>query len=204
GLVARHPARIDDARSSHGTIAGALRLLGVSVSLDPPRRSLRRTRRRLNPVALPATLVMATLVAAFLGVLWLWDRAAEGAGTDREPASAPTETTLAQPQGAAASPEPLPDAEFTIGAAGDVIPHPTVVRYATTPQGYDCVPLLEATRAWSEGVDVAICNLETPLIPAEEEPSGFPLFGAPEAFAHDLAELGWNGCSTANNHTLDR
>src|SRR5699024_7616796 len=43
-----------------------------------------------------------------------------------------------------------------------------------------------------------------PLSMPGETPSGYPLFGAPEQIVGNLAGLGWDGCATATNHTLDR
>lgn len=104
------------------------------------------------------------------------------------------------------TPEPDPDpAVFTIGAVGDVLPHDTPIRMAHLGgEDYDFTPLLEATRAWSEGVDIAICNMEVPLALPGELPAGYPLFAAPPPLVGNLAGLGWDGCSTASNHTLDR
>lgn len=157
--------------------------------------------------------MLVALVVLLTGAsaLWAWT----GAGGPGDPAPTPvssptgtlspgTDPEVDPAPDPSPTPEPLPDAEFTIGAVGDVIPHDTVVRNARTADGYDFTRLLQPTRAWSEGVDLALCNLETPLLPPDQEPSGYPLFGAPEELAHDLADLGWDGCSTANNHTLDR
>ncbi|MPV49563.1 CapA family protein [Pseudactinotalea sp. HY160] len=113
-----------------------------------------------------------------------------------EGASSPTETP---------SPTPAPDAVFTIGAVGDVLPHDTPIRVAHTGgDDYDFTPMLEATREWSEGVDLALCNMEVPLSMPGERPSGYPLFGAPMQIVANLAGLGWDGCATATNHTIDR
>ena len=43
-----------------------------------------------------------------------------------------------------------------------------------------------------------------PIAPAGTAPSGFPMFGAPARIAADLRASGWDGCSTASNHSLDR
>ncbi|UFU04190.1 CapA family protein [Ruania suaedae] len=115
-----------------------------------------------------------------------------------EPAD-PTENGTPEPTA-----EPAEDAEFTIGAAGDVLPHDTPIREARTGEGYDFTPMLEATREWSTGVDLALCNMEVPLALPGEEPTGYPLFGAPGELPANLADLGWDGCSTGTNHSLDR
>lgn len=54
------------------------------------------------------------------------------------------------------------------------------------------------------GVDLAICHLETPLSPDNVDLSGYPVFNAPGDLAIALAEVGYDGCSTASNHSLDK
>lgn len=102
------------------------------------------------------------------------------------------------------SPTPAPDAVFTIVAGGDVLPHDTVIRNARTGSGYDFVPLMAPVQDWIAGGDIAICNLEVPLATPGTAPSGYPMFGAPTELAANLATLGWDGCATGTNHTLDR
>ena len=53
-------------------------------------------------------------------------------------------------------------------------------------------------------VDLAICHLETPIVPADEELSTFPFFGVPIEITDALAYAGFDRCSTASNHAMDR
>ena len=53
-------------------------------------------------------------------------------------------------------------------------------------------------------VDLAICHLETPIAPPDEELSTFPFFGVPSEITDALAYAGYDRCSTASNHTMDR
>ena len=101
-------------------------------------------------------------------------------------------------------PAPLPDAEFTIVAAGDVLPHVPVLRSAGSGDGYDFSPLLAALDPWIAGADLALCHFEVPVAPAGVAPSGYPLFGTVAQLVEDLAGQGWDGCSTASNHSVDR
>ena len=55
-----------------------------------------------------------------------------------------------------------------------------------------------------QGADLAICHLETPISHDNKELSGYPIFNAPKELASDLASVGYNGCSTASNHSLDK
>jgi len=101
------------------------------------------------------------------------------------------------------SPTPRP-AEFTLLAAGDLLTHNPVVRSAGGPQDADFTPLLAGLDAWVQGADLALCHLEVPVAPKGTDPSGYPLFGAPPGLVRDLDEQGWDGCSTASNHSVDR
>lgn len=157
---------------------------------------------------LPAALTAVAIVAVVTVVLFItrpWDPGA-AADPTQAPSATATETSGAPTTG----PSPTPsgpeqtEATFTIGAAGDVLPHDTPIREARTADGYDFTPMLEATRAWSEGVDLALCNMEVPLSLPDEEPTGYPLFGAPDQLPQNLVDLGWDGCSTGTNHSLDR
>ena len=55
-----------------------------------------------------------------------------------------------------------------------------------------------------QGADLAICHLETPISADNKELSGYPIFNAPKELANDLASVGYDGCSTASNHSLDK
>lgn len=119
----------------------------------------------------------------------------ETLGPNARPAPSPT---------ASAPPAPEPDATFTVVAAGDVLPHMPVLRSARAADGYDFGPLLAGLGPWVQGADLALCHLEVPVAPGGQQPSGYPVFGAPAQVVTGLAEQGWDGCSTASNHSVDR
>jgi poly-gamma-glutamate synthesis protein (capsule biosynthesis protein) len=52
--------------------------------------------------------------------------------------------------------------------------------------------------------DLAICHMETPIAPTPADVSGYPLFGAPAELAGAVHATGYDGCSTASNHSLDK
>lgn len=124
------------------------------------------------------------------------------------------QTSTAPDRAATASPEPTPtptptpipdpDADFTIVAAGDVLPHLPVLSDARVAGGYDFGPLLAPLNPWVQGADLALCHMEVPITPAGTAPSGYPLFGTPPEIAAGLKAQGWDGCSTASNHSVDR
>lgn len=115
------------------------------------------------------------------------------AGGSRTPDPRPTPTAT-----------PAAPARFTVVAGGDVLPHTAVIESAATATGYDFRPLLDPLAPWVAGADLALCHLEVPIAPAGTAPTGYPSFGAPRELADALAATGWDGCSTASNHALDR
>ena len=111
------------------------------------------------------------------------------------PDSSPAPTT---------TPTPDPDAQFSIVAAGDVLPHLPVLASARTADGYDFGPVLGPMDPWVQGADLALCHLEVAVTPPGTAPSGYPLFGTPPQIAGALRDQGWDGFSTASNHSVDR
>lgn len=70
--------------------------------------------------------------------------------------------------------------------------------------GYDFRPMFDDIRSLVSRADLAVCHLETPVVPRGEALSTFPLFGVPREIIPALADAGFDRCSTASNHTLDR
>jgi poly-gamma-glutamate synthesis protein (capsule biosynthesis protein) len=113
-------------------------------------------------------------------------------------------STTDSPRPPAASPSPTPqDIELTLLAAGDVLTHKAVNESATGADGIDYSPLLSGIDPWVAGADLALCHLEVPVAPPGVAPSGYPVFRAPAEIVRDLGEQGWDGCSTASNHSAD-
>ncbi len=102
------------------------------------------------------------------------------------------------------TPTPPPDAVFTLVAAGDVLTHQSVNISARASGAYDFTPLFAPVQPFIAGADLALCHMEVPVAPAGSSPSGFPMFGAPPEIVPALAASGWDGCSTASNHSVDR
>ena len=96
---------------------------------------------------------------------------------------------------------------FTIAVSGDVLPHTPVVEAARAYGGgvvHDFRPMFRRLRPLVAGVDVGICHLETPVAPPGEPLTSFPQYGVPSQIADGIASAGYDRCSTASNHTLDR
>jgi len=151
---------------------------------------------------LAAAVVALAVLGATVVALRPWAADGDAAQAADVPAAPPAE--VEESPTPTPTPTPEPDAVFTIVAGGDVLPHDTVVRHARETGVVDFVPLMAPVQPWIAGGDLAICNMEVPLAPPGTQPSGYPMFGAPTELAANLETLGWDGCSTGSNHTLDR
>ncbi|GIH09879.1 poly-gamma-glutamate biosynthesis protein [Rhizocola hellebori] len=98
----------------------------------------------------------------------------------------------------AASP---PVTEFTVVASGDFISQPELSEQATAEGGF--AKILGALKPMVSTADLAICHLETPLAAPGDPWTGYPTFNAPPSLVDTAADLGYDTCSTASNHTLD-
>ncbi|MFC6091865.1 CapA family protein [Saccharothrix lopnurensis] len=107
----------------------------------------------------------------------------------------PTPTTTSS-----AAPEPP---SFTLAAGGDILIHPALTEQADRDGARDFVPLLDGLRR-AVDADVSFCHLETPLSAPGAPTYGYPAFSAPPEVAAALKDIGYDSCSTASNHTLDR
>ncbi|MFE1326218.1 CapA family protein [Streptomyces sp. NPDC058735] len=94
---------------------------------------------------------------------------------------------------------------FTLVASGDVLPHRTIIdraRFDAGGTGYDFRPMLSGIRPVVSRADIALCHMET-VYGANGDYTGYPTFKSPPEIARALAHTGYDGCSTASNHTLD-
>lgn len=104
-----------------------------------------------------------------------------------------------------ASPTPAFDPfEITVVAGGDVLLHPTVWEAARQANGsLDFSRQFAGITPFVSGADLALCGFESQVVPAGNKPSGYPRFGAPPEIVPALKAAGFDGCSIANNHSLD-
>ena len=160
-------------------------------------------------------IIAATVVAAAVGIagaLAYVDSRPDAVGT-----AAPNSPTASATAGGPTAPngsdlpvvappvKTVPTVTFSLVAVGDVLPHQPVLDSAkVSGGGYNFVPLMKPTEPFIKGADIALCHMEVPVAPDGTKPSGYPQFGAPAKLVTDLATLGWDGCSTASNHTVDR
>lgn len=117
------------------------------------------------------------------------------------PLATTTTTTAAEP--------PVVTMAFT----GDFLWHSPLWRQAERnavgdghPYGtYDFRPMLAEIAPYVAAVDLAVCHLETPIAPEGEAFSTYPDgYGVPAATIEAIAAAGFDRCSTASNHTIDR
>jgi hypothetical protein len=161
----------------------------------------RRTR-----ILLAAGVVL--VLVAVLGVVAARDHPANTASV----AAAPS-TATSMPGGAGddttavdATPD-HPLRTFTFAATGDFLLHTPVQRKAAEyagGNGYSFAPMLAQTSPIISGDDLAICHMETPVSADDTALTGYPVFNVPHEITTDAKAAGWDGCSTASNHSIDR
>jgi poly-gamma-glutamate synthesis protein (capsule biosynthesis protein) len=94
--------------------------------------------------------------------------------------------------------------------SGDVLIHPPLWEQAAADakaegkSGYDFRPMYASVAPVTRGVDLAVCEMETPLAPPEGPFVGWPNFNAPPQVLGALKGAGYDSCTTASNHTLDQ
>lgn len=105
-----------------------------------------------------------------------------------------------------ATPEPPPTK--TLAFSGEVLSHGPVIdqaaAYGSARWPYDYRPMFAEVKPLFETVDLAVCHLETPISPDNTALAGYPIFNAPRELAEGLAAAGYDACSTASNHSMDR
>nr|WP_282921913.1 CapA family protein [Mobiluncus sp. Marseille-Q7826] len=117
----------------------------------------------------------------------------------------PTKPSLlnVKPQPTATQPSEI---TFTVAATGDALTHdalmPDVSRDAAGNTHF--TNLMAGIKPFLEGADLAICHQEIAFAPGGAPYQGFPNFAMPTGWAQDMKDLGYDGCSTASNHTTDQ
>ena len=154
--------------------------------------------RRLVPAAL--VLMGLTLMACGKSD----STATTSSETPVETTTAPiAETTTLPADTTTAVPAPV---TMSLAFAGDILIHSQVWKAATVNaggSGYDFTPMFARVKPLIEGVDLAICHLEVPLVALGEKPTTNPLYSAPTEVAWAIKEMGFDRCSNASNHSYD-
>ncbi|MGC5530870.1 CapA family protein [Streptomyces sp. SR-10] len=129
--------------------------------------------------------------------------AATGCTGQQSTAPAPSGPAAARGAGGQDAEGPRP---FTLLAAGDVLPHSSVIDRAAADAGgagYDFAPMLAGVAPVVSGADLAFCHMETVYGEEGGPYTGYPSFKSPPEVAAALRTTGFDSCSTASNHTLD-
>jgi Bacterial capsule synthesis protein PGA_cap len=159
------------------------------------RRLSRRRRSQLVAVALVAGLAFVAL-----GAGWL-------ASPRSAPPTFPFKTPAERAGAGAATSAPARDRTLTVLGAGDVLVHPPVWQQArrdSTTGGFNFFPMFQPVSQTISGAGLAICHLETPLARPDGPFEGFPTFNVPPQVLQGVKQAGYDGCSTASNHSIDK
>lgn len=101
----------------------------------------------------------------------------------------------------------VPNRTARLVFTGDTLPHSPLWRQAQRNaggSGYDFFPMFADIAPTIAAADLAVCHLETPIAPEGEDFSTDPLYGVPPQIVTAMATAGFDRCSTASNHVLDR
>jgi poly-gamma-glutamate capsule biosynthesis protein CapA/YwtB (metallophosphatase superfamily) len=121
-----------------------------------------------------------------------------------------SQPATSQPGAAASSSSATPSparSGFTLVATGDLLIHGPVAAQALRDghgKRYDFRSMIAKVRPLVHGAGLAICHIETPLSADDKGISGYPVFNTPHELADAVAWAGYDGCSTASNHSVDR
>ena len=112
---------------------------------------------------------------------------------------------------AASTPARRPRRTATLVMGGDLLWHNTVWESAAedhqrTGRGtrYDFDPMFAGVRSLVTAADMALCHEEVPFAAPGQPPQNFPIFAAPPEAAAWIGAFGFDGCTTASNHSLDQ
>lgn len=165
-------------------------------------------RRSRRTGALLAASVLALSLSA-CGVIAEKDsrEQSSAATAPASPASTPTPTPTPTPGKGPVCPE-LRCTSITV--TGDMLIHTQLWQQARADAvaagqpGYTFIPLLEGQRRYIRNSDLAICHQETPVGTPDGPFSAYPSFNVPPQIVAASKDVGYQACTTASNHTIDR
>lgn len=134
--------------------------------------------------------------------------AGTGAGTPQQSSTAtPTPTPTPTPGAGPA----CPTLRCTsVLVTGDMLVHAQLWQQARDDAaaagkpGLDFTLLLEGQRRYIQGSDLAICHQETPVAGPDGPFAAYPSFNVPPQIITASKAVGYQACTTASNHTIDR
>lgn len=96
----------------------------------------------------------------------------------------------------------------TLAFSGEVLSHGAVISqaaaYGRGELSHDYSPMFADVKPLLEAADLAVCHLETPVSTNNVGLSGYPVFNAPRDLPAGLVTAGYDACSTASNHSMDK
>jgi poly-gamma-glutamate synthesis protein (capsule biosynthesis protein) len=106
----------------------------------------------------------------------------------------------------AQAPTPVRTDSVTVSAVGDIMAHDTQIASAWDAKRkvYDFGPVFTYVIDLLSRADITLGNFETTLPGKPEMYTGYPSFGAPDAFASAMKDAGFDLLNTANNHCCDK
>jgi Bacterial capsule synthesis protein PGA_cap len=174
--------------------------------------------RRRSAAGLAATMLAALMLAGYVSGP---ERPVAAAPTTPTAGSRPTTTAAPEPSRSPATPTRTPSPSSGGGAAsaprattlvmnGDLLWHNSFWFGAREDarrggrSGFDFAPALAGLRPVVAGADLAICHLEPPLAPAGGPFANYPRFSVPPQVVPAIKATGYDVCTTASNHSVDR
>lgn len=194
-------------------------MLARQASYDDGMRTTFPSRPALLPACFLAVILCAALTSC--GLVARPDGgtpgAAAGATTAQGPAAtAPPSSTPVTPPTPTPTPTPGKGPACaavrcaTVLVTGDMLVHAQLWEQARADalavgaKGLDFGPLLEGQRKYIEKSDLAICHQETPVAGPTGPFSAYPSFNVPPQIVTAAQQVGYQACTTASNHTIDR
>lgn len=159
----------------------------------------------MRPLTRANTVIGSIALAAAIGLVAA-DLVVRADAPPTAPSAAPTVSPASPSDAPSAAPSDEPG-QFTVLVSGDVLLRDTLWEQASadsTDGGYDFAPMLAGVRPAVESADLAICHLETPVGPPGGPYSDYPIFNVPPQIIPALAATGYDVCTTASNHTIDK
>jgi len=136
--------------------------------------------------------------------------AGTSAGTGK-PSATPTPASTPTPTPTPGAGPACPTLRCTsVLVTGDMLVHTQLWQQAQQDAaaagkpGLDFTPLLEGQRRYIQASDLAICHQETPVAGPEGPFSAYPSFNVPPQIITASKAVGYQACTTASNHTIDR
>lgn len=166
----------------------------------------------------PATAAAAMLAAALTGCGLVAEQngSTPSGATAREsaegrPAVPPTVAPTPAPTPTPGAGPACPTLRCTsVLVTGDMLVHTQLWQQAhddaaaAGKSGLDFGPLLEGQRRYIQHSDLAICHQETAVAGPEGPFSAYPSFNVPPQIITAAKGVGYQACTTASNHTIDR